>query len=113
MCRCIAIIVQQVAAASDAGAVGFSFLRPYVDGVARVGDAFVGGNGVFLDPFQHIDALNVVRGESLEQSAHFVFARCSPSMSCGVVNMVDKVPEAREAVEFLVPNGPSVHGMVE
>ena len=73
--RCsIAIIFQKVAAASDPGAVSFSFLRSDVDGVARVGDAFVGWNCFFMDPFQDIEALNVVRGESLEQSSHFVFA---------------------------------------
>ena len=74
MCCCIAIIVQKVAAASDAGAVGFSLLRSDVNGVARVGDAFVGWNCFFVDLFQHIEALNVVRGESLEQTSHFVFA---------------------------------------
>ena len=79
MCCCIAIIIQKVAAASDAGAVGFSLLRLDVDGVARVGDAFVGQNSVFLVPFEYIEAFNVVMGKSLEQSAHFVFTGCSPS----------------------------------
>ena len=74
MCYSIAIIVQKVAAASDAGAVGFSLLRSDVNGVARVGDAFVGRNRFFVDPFQYIEARNVVRGESLEQTSHFVFA---------------------------------------
>ena len=83
----IAEVVQEITAGGDVGSIDFIFLRSLVDGVAWVGNLFVGRDITFVDPVKDIHSGNITI--SLEKSSEFVDTGGVPA----VANFFDGVAD--------------------
>ena len=100
VCGGVAIVVEEVAAGCDSGAVRFVFFWSIGYGVPWICHFLSVGYVAFVDPFQHVKSINVA--VSLKETGKFVHSRLFPSAS--YVGMVDEVFSCGKLLELVVPN---------
>ena len=111
--RHITVIVEFVAAASNAGAVDFLLFRADGNSVAVISHFLVARDRIAGDLVQHINTFNIIGGKSLKQVAKFIFTRNHPANGDIRVVMFEDVAVIRHFVQFVIPNSAGSLGVMK
>ena len=104
----VTIVVKEVAACCDSGAVWFIFFWSICDGVAWICYFLSRRNIPFVDPFQDIESFYVA--VALKETSKFIHTGLFPSTSYVVIGVVDEVLPCSKLFKFIVSDSATREG---